>query len=64
MFTYTVRKESIEKQKMHWYFLPGHYLLSLWTFPITPKHNTMKCVNPIPVKTQYGKFLHINTMKK
>lgn len=58
---YTVRKkESVQKQKR--YFLPGHFPLSLLTFPLTLQHNAMRIIKETPLKNSYGKFLYINTI--
>lgn len=46
--------------------MPVHYPVILQTFPFTLKDNAMKCeiknIGKTPVKDQYGKILHVNTL--
>ncbi len=55
-----VRKTSLKNGRDTGNFLPGHYLLQTFIFTLCVIQNMGKT----PVKNQYGKFLHINTVHR
>ncbi len=55
-----VRKTSLKNGRDTGNFLPGHYLLQTFIFTLCVIQNMDKT----PVKNQYGKFLHINTVHR